>query len=57
MKAIVALVTLAATLIATPAEARKNQTHILSDECNVTMPCTGGYYTRAAQRFIESPFG
>ena len=57
MKAIVALIALAITLIATPAEARKNQTHILADECNVTMPCTGGYYTPAAKRFIDIPFG
>jgi len=57
MKAIVALIALAAILVATPAEARKKQTHILADECNVTMPCIGGYYTPAAKRFIDIPFG
>jgi len=41
---------------AVPAEARKG-TYALASECNVTMPCEGGYYTKNAKRFIGIPFG
>jgi hypothetical protein len=56
MKALSITLAILALLFATPTEARK-AVHTLADECNVSMPCVGGYYTTNAKRFMNSPFG
>jgi hypothetical protein len=55
MKMIFAVAIFAA-LFSTPAEARKT-THALASECNVSMPCEGGFYSERAKKFINIPFG
>lgn len=56
MKFLTAALVACITLFATSAEARK-KVHILADECNVTMPCVGGYYSERAKKFSRVPFG
>ncbi len=57
MKTIFVILAALTALIATPAEARKATTHSLANECNISMPCEGGFYSKAAKRFIGTPFG
>jgi hypothetical protein len=46
-----------AAIVTSPASARPHRTVTLAAECNVTMPCLGGYYSRKAKRFMNVPFG
>lgn len=41
----------------TPADAKRFGTVVLAPECNVTMPCEGGYFSARAKKFIGIPFG
>lgn len=50
-------VTLVAAIgLVSPAQTRPN-TVTLAPECNVTMPCEGGFYSDNAKRFLYVPFG
>jgi hypothetical protein len=40
-----------------PAYGRHLKTVTLAPECNVSMPCDGGYYSARAKKFIGIPFG
>lgn len=40
-----------------PAYGRHLRTVTLAPECNVSMPCDGGYYGARAKKFIGIPFG
>lgn len=39
------------------AEAKHKGYVVLAPECNVKMPCEGGFYSDRAKKFINSPFG
>ena len=51
---LVGLLSMATT---TPAEAKRLGTVVLAPECNVSMPCEGGYYSARAKKFIGIEFG
>lgn len=57
MKRLLLAVALLGAIGVSPAHSRPKHYSVLADECGVSMPCDGGYYSARAKKFLGVPFG